>query len=278
MSSTTPQLWDNYYGILSNLNFIIQTADAQSDTKYANYKGIANVLTALCFKNLVDLYNNIPYSQALKAQANFYPNYDNGSDIYDSLVARIDLAIAGLQASSTDPVAVVPASDDIFYGGTMQNWILLANTIKLSMLVQQSAVSAKASFLATEAANTASVGYLTSDAMVNPGYAGSQPGPVWGNFGVSPSGALNTYFTYVKGNQASIDFLKKTNDTRIGYIYSTADAAPTDANFYNPLPINFGLYQADYTGTQNQIPGGVSGLGPGLIQSPECISRLNVRG
>src|SRR5580700_10700095 len=72
MTSGSPQLWDQYYGTLSNLNFIIQTANAQSDTRYANYKGIANVLTALCFKNLVDLYNNIPYSQALKAQADFY--------------------------------------------------------------------------------------------------------------------------------------------------------------------------------------------------------------
>ncbi len=176
MSSTTPQLWDQYYGILSNLNFIIQTADATGDTKYANYKGIANVLTAMCYKNLVDLYNNIPYSQALKAQANFYPNYDNGSDIYDSLVAKLDLTIAGLQSALTDANAVLPTNDDIVFGGTMQNWILLANTVKLNLLVQQSAVSAKASFLATEAANTASVGYLTSDAMANPGYTSSQPG------------------------------------------------------------------------------------------------------
>ncbi len=117
MSASTPQLWDQYYSILSNLNFIIQTADAQSDTKYANYKGIANVLSVICFKDLVDLYNDIPYSQALKAQANFYPNYDNGSDIYDSLVARIDLTIAGLQASSTDPVAITPTNDDILFGG-----------------------------------------------------------------------------------------------------------------------------------------------------------------
>lgn len=274
MTSGSPQLWDRYYGILSNLNFIIQTADAQSDTKYANYKGMAEVLTALCFKNLVDLYNDIPYSQALKAQADFYPTYDNGSDIYDSLVERLDLAIAGLQASSSDPVAVVPASDDILYGGVMQNWILLANTIKLSMLVQQSKVSAKASYLATEAASTASVGYITSDAMVNPGYSGAQPSPIWANFGVGISGALNTYFTYVKGNQASIDFYRKTNDVRVGYVYSKADAAPTDADFYNPLPINYGSYQADYTGTQQQVPGGVSGLGPGLIQAPGASAVL----
>src|SRR5580704_18268203 len=43
MNSTSPQLWDAYYSILSNLNFIIQTANAQADTKYANYKGIATV-------------------------------------------------------------------------------------------------------------------------------------------------------------------------------------------------------------------------------------------
>jgi hypothetical protein len=271
MSSSSPQLWDGYYSALSNLNFIVQ--ETQGIAHYANYHAIANILESVCFKNLVDLYNNIPYSQALKAQANFYPSYDNGSDVYDSVVAKLDAAMTELQAGEGNAAVDVPTIDDVLFQGSIAQWILYANTIKLSMLVQEVAVTSKAAYLASEAASTASLGYLTTDALVQPGFSGNQPNPAWANFGVSPSGALNTYFTYVKGNQGSIDFYKKTNDQRLGYFYSVADGAPTDPDFFNPpFPTNFSLYQADYTGTQAQVAGGVSGIGPGIIKTDNAAA------
>lgn len=272
-NSTSPQVWDQYYTDLSNLNFIVQ--QSKGSVQYANYHAIANILEAVCFKNLVDIYNNIPYSQALKAQGNFYPNYDNGSSVYDSLVAKLDAAMVEIQGAQGNAAVNLPTTDDVLFGGNMANWILYANTVKLSMLVQQSAVSAKASYLQAEAAKTASLGFLTSDALVNPGYTSSIPSNSWANFGVSPSGALNNYFTYVKGNQGSIDIYKATNDQRLGYIYSIADGAPTDANYFSPtLPINKALYQADYTGTQQQVTGGVSGIGPGVIQAASASAPM----
>ena len=86
MTSSGPQLWDPYFGILTNLNFMIQTT---GDAKNANYRDIANILEAVCFANLVDLYNDIPYTNALKGKGNFFPKYDKASDIYDSLTAKL---------------------------------------------------------------------------------------------------------------------------------------------------------------------------------------------
>jgi hypothetical protein len=37
MTSTTPQLWDNYYGVLTNLNFLIGET---GDPTQANYKDL----------------------------------------------------------------------------------------------------------------------------------------------------------------------------------------------------------------------------------------------
>jgi hypothetical protein len=273
VNGSGPQCWDEYYGNLANLNFIVQSTTGTATG--ANYHAIAEILEAVCFKNLVDLYNNIPYSNALKAQLDFYPSYDNGSDVYDSLVLKLDAAMAEIQGAAGNAAIDVPTNDDVMFQGTMSNWILYANTVKLSMLVQQSNVQSKAAFLASEAANTASLGYLTTDALVNPGYSSSQPNPAWGNFGIAPSGALNTYFTYVKGNQGSIDFYKKTTDQRLGFIYGYADGAPTDNGYFSPsLPIQASNYQADYTGTQNQVPGGVSGIGPGIIQTPNSSAPM----
>ena len=267
MTAGSPQLWDNYYGILSNLEFMRQ--QTSSDPSGANYNAIANILQAICYKNLVDLYNNIPYSQALKAQANFYPTYDNGSDIYDSLVLKLDDAISSIQGNLGNAAVNIPTTDDVLFGGNMNNWLQFANTVKLSLLVQQSAVSSKQSFLSSEAGKTASVGYIGSDALVNPGYSSAQPSQMYGGFGLSPSGAINGQFTYIKANQAAIDFYKLTNDPRLGYFYSADSIAPNNPAYFNvTLPINPANYAADYTGSQDAVPGGGSGIGSGLVKDP----------
>jgi Starch-binding associating with outer membrane len=266
MTSSSPQLWDPYFGILTNLNFIVQ--EAAATPAYGNYGAIATILEGLCFKNLVDLYNDIPYSKALKAQKDFYPTYDDASGIYDSIVISLDNAMATLQANNGNANIDVPANDDVLFHGNLTSWIQFANTVKLSMLVQQSNVSSKSAFLSSEASKTAANGFLTGDALIGQIYSSAQPSPIWANFGLSPSGAINTYFTYVKGNQASIDFYNQTNDPRVGYLYSVKDQAPNFPNFYTVWPVVQSNYQADYTGTQNQIPGGVSGLGPGVIVAP----------
>jgi hypothetical protein len=273
MTSGSPQVWDNYYGILANLNFVIQQTTGV--TKNTNYHDISEVLEALCFKNLVDVYNDIPYNQALKAQADFYPAYDHASDIYDSLVVKLDNAIASMQADLGNGSVNTPSTDDILFGGNMQDWIWFANSVKLSMLIQQSNVSAKQAFLTSEASKTASAGFLTTDALINPGFTSAQPNIIWANFGVGPSGALNTYFTFVKGNQASIDFYKKTNDSRVGWIYVADSLAPNNPLYFSQtLPINFAYYNANYTGTQNQLPSGrpVSSLGPGVVKAANAPS------
>jgi hypothetical protein len=265
MTSSDPQLWDNYYGTLANLDFIKQ--ETATDPKMVDYNAIADVLEVLCFHNLVDLYGDIPFSEALKAQKNFYPNYDKGSDVYDSLVLRLDKDMAAIQNAGAN--ATAPTNDDIMFGGNMHSWLLYANTLKLRLLVHQAAVSSKASFLQTEAGNTASIGYMTTDALVNPGYSGGQPSQMWGGFGLTASGAIAGQFTFLKGNQVAIDFYTKTQDSRLGYIYSANSVAPNQPEYFNvSLPIKFSNYSANYTGTQASLPNGGSGIGSGLVSSP----------
>jgi Starch-binding associating with outer membrane len=266
MTSGNPQLWDNYFGTLTNLNFINQQTNGVASM--VNYNAIANILEAFCYHNLVDLYNDIPYSQALKAQADFYPAYDNASDIYDSLVVKLDNAMTAIQGAQGNLTVTTPTTDDVLFGGNMQNWLLFANSLKLRLLVHQAALSSKAAFLTTEAAKTAAIGYLTTDALVNPGYSGAQPSQMWGGFGLSPSGAIGGQFTYLKGNQTAIDFYTKTNDSRLGYIYAANLVAPNNPAYFNvTLPINFSNYSADYTGSQNALPTGGSGLGSGIVSA-----------
>jgi hypothetical protein len=267
-TSGGPQLWDNYYGILTNLNFLLGETQGVAN---ANYHDIAEILEAVCFQNLVDLYNDIPYSQALKGQGNFYPNYDKASDIYDSLTSKLDNAITDINANLNNAAVGVPGVEDVMFAGNMQNWILFANTVKLRLLVRESNVSSKMAYVTSEVTKTASMGYLTSDALVNPGYSASKPNNMYGGFGVSPSGSLYGDASYIGANEAVIDFYRATNDDRLGYFFTPKNVVATSPNYYNvTLPLNFSDYWGNYLGTQNANPDGTgsSNIGSGLVVSP----------
>src|SRR5579872_1526348 len=198
VTNSSPQVWDNYYGILANLNVIMQAAAA--DKTYQEYGAIANVVAVICYQNLVDAYNDVPYSQSLKGAGQFFPSYDKGSNIYDSLTVRLDNAIATLQSPGAS--AAVPGADDILFHGNFTSWAKFANTVKLRLLLRESAVSAKQAMITSEIAKTSSVGYLTSDAMVNPGFSTAQQGPFYGSFGVSTGGGLNGSYNYIRAGGA----------------------------------------------------------------------------
>ncbi|HVT62023.1 MAG TPA: SusD/RagB family nutrient-binding outer membrane lipoprotein [Legionellaceae bacterium] len=266
MSNTSPQVWDNYYGILTNLNQM--KIKAATDPSLANYGAISDILSAFCYKNLVDAYNDIPYSQALQGQGNFFPSYDKGSDIYDSLVLKLDGAISSIKGNLSNAAVISPTTDDIMFGGNMEQWLLLANTIKLKLLLQQSAVSSKQAYIKSEAGNTSSEGYITADALVNPAYSSAQPSPMYGQFGTAPSGAVNGGFNYIRGNGTAIAFYKNTNDPRLGYFYGKNGTQPNDANndFYSDiLPIDKSLYNGDVLGIQATPTANSSGIGPGIV-------------
>lgn len=267
VTNSSPQVWDNYYGTLANLNVVVQKGG--TSVTLANYKDIAQILEAIAYKNLVDAYGDIPYSQALKGQANFHPSYDKASAIYDSLVAKLDGVMSEIQTNSTNKNVVVPGSEDVMFGGNMGNWLLLANTVKLKLLVQQSAVASKQAYIKTEAASTQSIGYLTTNAIANPGYSSSQQGEIYGNFGISTSGGLNGSFNYIRAGGFALNFYKSTNDPRLGYFYGTLGTQPTDANGdYYQQSTNPADYYGDLLGIQATAPSKGSPIGPGIVKAP----------
>ncbi|HET6253063.1 MAG TPA: SusD/RagB family nutrient-binding outer membrane lipoprotein [Puia sp.] len=269
MTSSSPQLWDNYYGVLTNLNFMVtQTSSVAAN---ANYKDIAEILESICFQNLVDLYGDIPYSQALNVAKNFYPRYDKASDIYDSLTAKLDNAMAEINSNLSNTSVVTPTTDDVMFGGNMQNWLLFANTVKLRLLLREVNVTAKQAYIVSEVGKTASYGYLTTDALVNPGYSSADPNQIFGGFGVSPSGSLNYAASFIGANGTALNFYLAKNDVRVGYFYTPRNVIATNPSYFKPnvsLPADAGQFAANPLGIQASIAGGSSNVGPGLVQAP----------
>ena len=122
--------WRNSYSdAIVNLEDIIKQGEESGNLQYA---GIAKILKVYLYSVLVDVYGQVPYSEAI---ISFYPHFDEGADIYKSLFALIDEAIANL--NDKDALnALTPGADDLIYGGDMKKWTKAANTLKLKMLNQ----------------------------------------------------------------------------------------------------------------------------------------------
>src|SRR5919199_988449 len=75
--------WDAYYDNLEDYQFVINNADANNQ-KYL--KGPAKVMKAMLFQQLVDMYGNVPYTEALKGGAVLAPKFDDQKAVYESLI------------------------------------------------------------------------------------------------------------------------------------------------------------------------------------------------
>lgn len=129
--STLGNTWSQAYRYsIKNCDALIAESDEAGNALYA---GIGRVLRAHVYMNMVDLWGDIPYSEAISEVET--PKLDKSVDIYNDLLASLDKAIADFQDKSAKNEAV-PGSNDLFYKGDMKKWLKAANTLKLKMLVQ----------------------------------------------------------------------------------------------------------------------------------------------
>lgn len=122
-------LWNNMYnGPLKDLDALI----AASQTS-PTYLGIAQTLKAYAYATMVDLYGDVPFTeagQADAAQAIKQPKFDKDADIYTACLKLLDDAIVNLAKSS--PVTV---TGDLMYNGDRARWGRLAKSMKLKLLI-----------------------------------------------------------------------------------------------------------------------------------------------
>jgi len=122
-----------YQGAFENLEKIIKIAGASGDRQYV---GIAKIVKAYGYSQYVDVFGDIPFSEANRLDSSIrYPKFDDDATIYPKLIALLDDAIADLN-NTTALNLHKPKTDDVIYGGNVQRWIKAANTIKLKLYTQ----------------------------------------------------------------------------------------------------------------------------------------------
>ena len=88
-----------------------------------------DVVEVMTYQLLVDLFGDVPYSAALSEETNT-PVYDDDAEIYESLLMKLDDAVANLNGSSAF------GSSDILYGGDASSWKKAAYSLMLRMAVR----------------------------------------------------------------------------------------------------------------------------------------------
>lgn len=90
---------------------------------------IIEILEAYCYNSLVDMFGDIPYTEALDID-NISPVYDDAFTIYKDLLTKTKTATDGLNAGFGSF-----GSDDIFAGGDVSLWKKFGNTLIVKMAI-----------------------------------------------------------------------------------------------------------------------------------------------
>jgi hypothetical protein len=256
-SDTYAANWDDAYVALENYKIIV---DNSRQPESAYFLAIAKIMEVFHYQRLVDLYNNIPYSQALQS-SNPFPKYDSAGSVYKDLNLQLDSAVLIIKGANLSTVED-PAASDIMFQGDMDKWIKFDHTLKLKILMRQTQTAGGPAYITNSLTGLTADDYLTAgeDAGINPGYTNStssQQSPLWRNIGYNPDGSPTGGYQYIRANSYAVNFYLATNDPRVGQFYAlNADS----------------VYKGRAFGSSDVGQGGnnTSGFGLGLLNAPDA--------
>ncbi|MDC6352634.1 SusD/RagB family nutrient-binding outer membrane lipoprotein [Zeaxanthinibacter sp. PT1] len=131
----TGNTWGMMYNqILGNLSLVKADAEAAGPTSN-NVNAIATILSAHIFYELTSLWEEIPFTQALNGQEFPSPEFDEQEVVLNGIVDMYDEAIALIDSRPAEGNFAITANSDMFYGGDMASWRILANSLKLRALM-----------------------------------------------------------------------------------------------------------------------------------------------
>lgn len=211
--------WTEWYrDVISDLTqakFVLseETVIPGEEQKVKNKEAILDLLIVFTYQRLVDMFGNVPYTEAMDVNNNLLPAYDDAWEIYQSLANRIDDNLANMDASAGSF-----GGADLMYGGDVASWMAFANGMKLKMgitvvnfntqMAQTWMVSA-APHVFSSSADNCTLEYLGATPNTNPQYV---------------SLVLSGRHDYVAG-KTIIDTMNFYNDPRRAEYYTQVDTS-----------------------------------------------------
>ncbi|WP_080239315.1 SusD/RagB family nutrient-binding outer membrane lipoprotein [Spirosoma rigui] len=264
--------WDSYYDNLQDYQFVINNADANSQ-KYL--KGPAKVMKAMLFQQLVDMYGNVPYSDALKGGATLAPKFDDQKAVYESLITLLDEAIVDLKAN---PFASAFTGSDIVFRGNTTKWTQFANSLKMRILIRQSKITGRDAYIKTEINKivTEGSGFIAGEevGVGGPNFFLATAGklnPVYDRWGYDANGAKRALNNFPRLTKFLIDGLKAAGDTlrmkRIAYANGGENGSTPGVSTQKEVAANYS--GTPFGASSGYLPANTTSLGPSLLVKGE---------
>ena len=136
-NNSFPGTWSSMYAnVLKDVEGLIAATEASGDrAESSNYLGVAKILKGYLFGTMVDMWGDVPFSEALKGDASeviSQPKFDKDAQVYDACLVLLDEGIELLDKGSAVKVA-----GDAIYAGSTTKWQKFARSVKLKMLMNK---------------------------------------------------------------------------------------------------------------------------------------------
>lgn len=132
---------------------------------------IIDLMESYCYQELVDIFGDVPYTEALDIE-NISPAYDDAFTIYQDLIARTDNAINNL-----DEAYASFGSSDLYFGGDIAKWRKFGYSLKVKLGIALADFNPGMSQTLIESAYA---GAFTPDELCQIEYpGGSNSNPLW---------------------------------------------------------------------------------------------------
>lgn len=186
-------LFENSFLFTDNFQDIIDAIPAYPT--YKRHAAIAKILKVQGMEKLINLYGDVPYSEAFNTN-NLKPRYDDDKAILVSLLNLLDEARLDIANAPSDPTLLPVGAEDIVFKGNMGLWAQYANTIELRMLLKLSnTTDASLITLRNDRFALLNNNFITNDVSYNPGFTGNttaQSNPLFRLYGTIGNGGDET--------------------------------------------------------------------------------------
>jgi hypothetical protein len=135
--NTTTSYQTFFVSVAPHINDMFEKAEKEGAY---HYMAAANVFHAMGFMEMLDLYGEMPYTQALVG--NLSAPYDDGKTIFNGCIAKLNEAIE-LFGKTQEPLATPLSAGDMLNDGDVNKWIKFCYGLKARYLLK---LSKKAEF------------------------------------------------------------------------------------------------------------------------------------
>lgn len=235
INAYTVQEFDNYWffsnaGALQDLSIAIPTAET---ARFFPAAAAGKIMQSYILTTHVDLFGDVPFTEALQGADNLNPSLTSGADVYAAAETLLNEAIVDLTREAVEPAT---GTVDLFFGGTVEDnvdeWRKVAKALLFRIYVNTRLVDANAATKAQALIDGAEVGgVVSSDSLMS---ASSDSFSFKWSTNSQPESRHPEFFNNYSGNGAQdymnhfyMNLFVANNDPRTRYYFYRQETSNT---------------------------------------------------